>query len=102
MKIIDLDLLKYHLRIDGDEEDALLEMYGESAEETVMNICNRSYEDFIDQYGDIPTPIRHAVLLIAGVSYRNREAVTAQNMYMVPYSFEALVRPYTKLSRYGF
>ena len=41
MKYLTLELIKSHVRIDGNYEDALLQLYGESAEETVMIYLNR-------------------------------------------------------------
>ena len=38
MKWLKIDYIKQHSRIDYDCEDGLLELYGESAEETVLNV----------------------------------------------------------------
>ena len=54
MKWLTLDWIKKHSRIDFNGEDDLLEMYGEAAEEAVLNIINRSYTEVIETYGDVP------------------------------------------------
>ena len=56
MKWLTLEWIKKHSRIDYDCEDGLLEMYGDSAEDTVLNICNRTYDDLVEVYGHIPAP----------------------------------------------
>ena len=38
MKWLTLDWIKQHSRIDFDCEDDLLELYGEAAEEAVLNV----------------------------------------------------------------
>ena len=50
-------MIKAQLRLDdaqATEEHDLLEMYGESAEETVLNTLNLTLEDIIEQYGSVP------------------------------------------------
>ena len=53
MNYLTLDYIKQHSRIDYDCEDGLLEMYGDSAEDTVLNVCNRTYDDLVEVYGHI-------------------------------------------------
>ena len=53
MKWLTLQRIKQRLRIEADftEEDDILEMYGESAEEAVLELLNRSYEDLYESMG---------------------------------------------------
>ena len=46
MNILTLEQIKAQCRIDSEmtEEDQLLEIYGDAAEETVINYCNCSLE----------------------------------------------------------
>ena len=97
MKWLNLKDIKAQCRIEQDfhEEDELLEMYGESAEETILDWCNRSYEDFIQTYGKIPMPIVHATMLLVDLSYKERNPVSMQNLSVVPYgNIDILVKPY--------
>ena len=45
MKWLTVSLIKSHSRIEYDCEDELLELYGEAAEETILNICSRTFEE---------------------------------------------------------
>lgn len=100
MKWLNLEQIKAQLRIEPEftDEDELLEMYGESAEETLLQYLNRTYEDIIEVYGKIPAPLRHATLLLVDTSYQYRSPVSAQNMSVVPYTFDILVKPYMRLT----
>lgn len=97
MKWLTLEYIKKHSRIDFDCEDDLLEMYGDSAEDTVLNVCNRTYDDLVEVYGHIPAPLYHAALLLVDNSYQNRTPASPQQLYAVPYGFDLLVKPYMKL-----
>ena len=102
MKWLTIEAIKKHSRIDYDCEDSLLEMYGESAEETVLNIINRSYEEVVELYGTetrpVPAPLVHASLLLVELSYTQRAPVTQTNLYTVPYAFDMMVKPYMRLA----
>ena len=52
MKWLTLDEIKDQLRIerDFDLEDDKLTGYGESAEDVILELCQRTYDDFIDTY----------------------------------------------------
>ena len=99
MKYLTLDHIRQQLRIDQTgEEDAVLELYGSAAEETVLNICNRTIDDVIETYGGVPDPVRQATLMLVGQSYQHREPSSVQNMSAVPYSFDLLIKPYMRLT----
>ncbi len=101
MEIITFDQIKAQLRLDDEQaalEHDLLEMYGEAAEETVLDLIRRSYTDIIERYGKVPASLRHAILLLVDNSYKERSPASSQNMSAVPYSFDLLVKPYMKLS----
>lgn len=98
MKWITLDYIKEHSRIDFDCEDDLLELYGESAETTVLNVINRTYEEVMEKYGEVPTPLYHAALMLVETSYSQRSPISQVNLYTVPYTFDLIIKPYMKLS----
>lgn len=98
MKWLTIDWIKQHSRIDFDCENDLLELYGEDAEETVLNLCNRTMEDIIEQYGQVPKPLFVAALMLVETSYTQRAPVSMQNLYTVPYAFDMKVKPYMKLT----
>lgn len=98
MKWLTLDWIKKHSRIDFDIEDDLLEEYGDDAEETVLNIIGRSYEELIETYGDVPKPLFVASLMLVEVDYTHRSPGSMNNMYAVPDAFDMKVKPYMKLT----
>ena len=97
MKYLTLDLIKKHSRIDFDIEDDLLELYAEASEQTVMDLCNTSYEAMIDEYGEIPAPVKQATLMLVDLSYEHRSPITQAQYSLVPYGFDRLIKKYIKL-----
>ena len=98
MKWLKIEDIKKHSRIDYDCEDALLELYANAAEEMVMQITGRDYDNIVDTYGDVPAALRQASLILVDTSYMQRTAVSAQNLYTVPYAFDFLIKPFMKLT----
>lgn len=106
MKWLKIDYIKQHSRIDYDCEDALLELYAESAEEMVLNTLGRTYEDLLENFGidqpdgskHVPAAIVQASLMLVDSSYTNRSPISPTNMYQVPYTYDFLVKPYMKLT----
>lgn len=98
MKWLTLEWIKKHSRIDFDCEDTLLDLYGESAEDTVLNVIARDYTEVIEHYGEVPKPLFVAALMLVEVSYTQRAPITQQNMYTVPYAFDMMVKPYMRLA----
>ena len=99
MKWLTLPEIKEQLRIEADFtlEDQKLTMYGDSAEEVLMEVTRRTYDDFIDNYGKIPTPIREVSLMLVTVSYETGSAVSQQQLYSNP-TFDMKVKPYMRLA----
>lgn len=99
MKWLTLEKIKQQIHMEQDyhEEDEILEEYGESAEDTILAICNRTFEDLIEQYGTVPSPIRNASLLLVAGSYEVREPFSSQKISPVPYGFDIMVKPFMKL-----
>ena len=98
MKWLTLEWIKLHSRIDFDCEDDLLELYGEDAEQTILNLIRRSFDDLIETYGEVPKPLYVAALMMVEVSYTQRAPITQTNLYTVPYAFDTKVKPYMKLA----
>ena len=100
MKWLTLDKIKAQLRIDPSFtlEDKILTMYGESAEESVLDIIRRSHEEVLEKYGKVPTPLVLASLMLVDLSYKERGAVSSQNLYQVPYAVDFMLKPYMKLA----
>lgn len=98
MKWLTLDYIKAHSRIDFNCEDDLLTLYGESAEDTVLNVIDRTYDEVVSANGEVPAPLYHAALMLVEVAYTQRAPISQSNLYVVPYTFDMIVKPYMKLS----
>lgn len=76
--MIDLANVKMHLRVDGDEEDALIGGYVEAAKAHVEQHCDRKLVDADpvepEEMG-LTRDVEQAILLLVGHWYANREAV---------------------------
>jgi len=50
-----------------------------------------------DGAGDVPAPLRSAILLYAAHLYRNREAVSADTLTAIPLGVDALIQPFRRM-----
>lgn len=102
MKFLTFEQIKAQLRLDdaqAQEEHDLLEMYGEAAEDTVLNLCNRTITNIYEQYGMVPKALVQAALMLVAQSYQHREPSSPQNISFVPYNpFDLLLKSYMKLT----
>jgi uncharacterized phage protein (predicted DNA packaging) len=98
MKWLTLDFIRKHSRLDFDCEDDLLELYGDDAEETVLNLIARTYDDLVEEYGEVPKPLYVAALMLVEVDYNHRSPESMNNMYAVKYSFDMKIKPYMRLA----
>jgi len=100
MSVMSLELLKKHVRADEfATDDEYLQYLLDTAEEYVATATNRTTEE-LKALGDgtqYPLMLQHAVLLIAGHWYNQRESVSAVQMYEAPDALQALVKPFRKL-----
>lgn len=99
MMYLTLAYIKAHSRIEYDGEDELLTLYGNAAEETVMNICGTTYQKMLQEYTTIPSAVMQATLMLVDLSYQQRSPVSPSSMYAVPYTFDLLIKPYMKLTK---
>lgn len=93
-------MFKKHVRADDfADDDAYLEYLLETAEAAVIRATNRTQEE-LEQMGggEIPAPIKHAIMLIGAHWYNQRESVSTVQMHAVPDSLQALIKPYRKLA----
>ena len=99
--MIDLALVKLHLRVDGDEEDALIGVYVQAALGHAMQYLNRrliATEDAREGDCDalvINADIQAAVLLLVGHLYANREEEAANtHIARLQFASHNLLVPY--------
>lgn len=101
MATISIELLKQHVRADDfAADDAYLQHLLDAAEEYVVNATNRELSALLSLGGgdSLPASLQQAVLLIAGHWYNQREGVSASQMAEVPYTVQALIKPFRKLA----
>lgn len=99
MEVVSLGELKANSRIDGTEEDAVLEQIGETAEAMVQAIMERDFADLAEEFGSVPAPVVRSILCLADHLYTHRAAVSSSSMYAVPYTIDMMLKPYCKLVR---
>jgi uncharacterized phage protein (predicted DNA packaging) len=94
--ITDLGLLKEFCRIDGTENDTVLTLLAESAEQQVLNHIRRDLAaDFPDGW---PKPCVAAVLLLTAHLFDNRDLPQVDGNAVLPTTVRALLAPYRDLS----
>jgi hypothetical protein len=101
MKFLTFDQIKAQLRLDdqqAEDEHDLLVLYGEAAEDMVLNTLNRTITDIFEQYGTVPKALVQAGLMLVAQSYQHREPASPQNLSVVPYAYDLLLKPYIKLT----
>lgn len=109
MPLLDIDLIKQHLRVDGNDSDDLIEVYQAAAEAIVAQYLDRD----VYAIGDSPVPtdefaialqppMTAAILLLIGDMFAARETddtdpsrkpTLAQNA-VLPRAVRALLAPY--------
>ena len=95
--IVSLEEAKTHLRIQHDEEDALIEGLIQQAQTAAQDFCRVSFEPFIDDAGneaDAPGPVKLAVLLMVGYFYEHREAEDGASYRTMRRAFTTLLYPH--------
>lgn len=100
MEIVSLSLFKQHVRADDfAADDEYLRHLLETASIAVVRSTERTEEELIEMGGgNMPKPIVQAVMMLAAHWYNQRESVSMTQMYQVPDSLSALVKPYQKLA----
>lgn len=72
MNIVSLALAKAHLRIDGNAEDELIELYIGAAEAWLANYIGKSLADL----DPLPADLKLALLKLAAFNYEQRNLAT--------------------------
>lgn len=97
MNYLDLSEIKKHLNVDNDfiDDDSYIISLAEVAEEIVAQHLRTSLDTIIaEKGGKLPSPIKHAMLLLIGNFYANRESVSYASTTQLPLSYEYLLSPY--------
>lgn len=91
---VTLEEVKRHLQIDVEFEgdDLYINPLIEVAEAAVANHIKCDSLD--EAFPVLPFPVKHAILLMVGNLYSNRESVAFAQSYRVPMSYGYLLEPY--------
>lgn len=107
--LVELDTLKLHCRVDSSDEDALISIYGDAADERIETYLNRKVYPTQSALtsavtagtaGDDPMvvndSIKASIMLLVGHLYSNRESTVDPRTEMVelPMGVSYLLTPY--------
>lgn len=108
MKFLTLKEIKAQCRIEEDFtlEDTLLTAYGGASENALLRVCNRTYDDLLENFGEddgeggnvVPPDFRIAALMLAKHLYEHRGPTENVSLSMVPYSIDLLIKPFMRLT----
>ena len=98
MKWLTLELIKQNSRIRGNNEDTILELYANSAEEQVLSDINRTYDELMTWQGSVPYKLIHASLMLVDFAYRQKSPADTLNWSVVPLTYEHLIKSYMRLA----
>lgn len=104
--MIDLDLVKTHLRIDYDHDDDYLNHLIRAASQAVCRYCDRQVVETQEELDALNDPdailsnhmIDHAKLMLIAHWYAQRESVSASAMHEVPQSVDLMLDFYRRKS----
>jgi hypothetical protein len=98
--VVSLELFKKHVRADDfADDDTYLEHLLEVAQESVINATNRTEAELTEMGGgSFPVSLKHAIMLLGGHLYNQRESVSQVQLHAVPDSLQALIKPFRKLA----
>ena len=93
---IDTVILKKHLNIDETwvEDDEYIKALCLAAENAVENHIARPLSEITDEPGKLPPAVKHAILLLVGHFYANRESVSFATASEIPLAYQYLLQPY--------
>lgn len=97
MNYLNIKLLKKHLNIDEcfKDDDEYITQLGDVAEQMVDEHINNNLKTIVENNdGNLPMPLRQAMMLLVGNLYQNREGVAFANATQIPHSYEYLLFPY--------
>ena len=93
MRYTEIQDMKRHLNVDFDDDDAYISDLIDVAEEAISTYLNRPLCEFIGQDGCLKPTLKHAVRLLVGNWYANREPVAYASATNVPYTLDYLLLP---------
>jgi uncharacterized phage protein (possible DNA packaging) len=95
MIYVTLEEIKQHLNIDFSDEDSYLSDLIEVAQTSVETYISAPLDDYVAE-GKLNPMLRHAIKILAGNFYANREPVAFAEPRSIPYTLDYLVKPFRK------
>ncbi|MGX8705298.1 MAG: head-tail connector protein [bacterium] len=92
--IVTVDEVKTHLRIQHNEEDDYIAGLIAQAQTAAEDYCRVSFEPEPDEEGQVPQPVRLAVILMASFYYENRDIPDMTTYKAMRMAFDSLLYPY--------
>ena len=94
--MLNLKRAKEHLNIEEDftDDDEYIQSLINVSYDVVNKHINNPIEEVVNENGDIPSPLEHAMLLMIGNLYQNREIASFANATRLPYNYEYLLNFY--------
>ncbi|MGV8925014.1 MAG: head-tail connector protein [Ewingella sp.] len=77
--VVPIEELRQHIEFDGDDRDALIKRYAQSALDYCLRWCD---EPAWKLAGDIPSPVVTAMLLVFGDLFEHRTSQTEVQLYV--------------------
>lgn len=96
MSYVTLSDLKEHLRVEVTDDDTYLTTLISVAEVAIGNELGQELSNYEDDDSAIPTPLQHAIMILCGDLYNNRESVAFATPHEVPRTLDYLLQPYKK------
>lgn len=93
MAYVTLEDLKHHLKVEVNADDTYLTTLIGVAEAAIGNELGKPLSDYVVD-GALPTPLVHAIKLLCGDLYNNRESVAFAAPHEVPRTLDYLLQPY--------
>ena len=98
MLYVPVELFRKHSYVNVEnDDDAYLTHLLEAAQQAVENDINSSLMAVKSQYGEIPTALRHAIMLQAANFYENREVAAYGKITNRPFNYSYLIAPYIEM-----
>lgn len=91
--VLTVDEVKQHLRIDNDEEDALIEGLIRQAQASAEDFCRVSFDEEAEE------PVRLACMLFVSYYYENRDIPDMVTYKSMRLAFEHLLYPHRDPAR---